>query len=79
MSYKRIETEIKWGDVINLKGEKQYSEKYRIGYGSNGEKYRIKKRGGKYEAQCDSPYVGWENFIITTRTLKEMDKKLGEL
>lgn len=74
-----IEHETQWGDVIDLKGNKQFSEKYRIGYGNNGEKYRICRRGGMWEAQCRNPNVPIGQFLLIARTLKDMSKKLEEL
>lgn len=74
-----IEHETRWGDVVDLKGNKQFSEKYRIGYGANNERYRIRRRGGMWEAQCDNPNVHISCFILTARTLNDMSKLLENL
>lgn len=79
MSYTHIEMGTKWGEAVSLKSKKMFSEKYRIGYGNNGEIYEIRKRGGMYEATCRNPNVEIGKYMLVTRTLKDMNKKLGEL
>lgn len=79
VNYQRIENEWRYGDIAVLRSGKTYREKYKIGHGSNGKLYRVNRRAGKIEAKCQDPHVPMEQFILITRTMKDMDKKLGEL
>lgn len=74
-----IEKEVHWGDVALLKSGKSYREKYKIGWGANGKPYRLKWRGGKWEAKCQDTRVPMEQFLLTARNLTEMLKLLQEL
>lgn len=88
MSMEHIEDELFWEHPALLNSGKQYREKYRIGYGGNGFHYKLKKRGGKWEAE-----VNWQNLFTKknidllpfdqqrhiTCTLSDMNDWLGSL
>lgn len=88
MSMEHISDELFWEEPAELNSGKHYRERYRIGYGGNGFHYKLKKRGGKWEAKVNYQNVFTRKNLkllpITqemhiTRTLSDMNDWLGSL